>query len=306
MSSKKGNFIFRELKKRWQLYLLLLVPLAYVVIFCYLPMAGLVIAFKNYSISRGIFGSEWVGLKYFKQFFSTSVFFTLLKATLSISIYQLIAGFPIPIMLALALNEVRSTKLKKSAQLITYAPYFISTVVMVSIIIQILDINTGLVNNIIGLFNGRDINFMGRPEWFAGIYVWTGVWQTAGFQAIIYIAALSGVDPCLIEAAVIDGASRAQRVRYVDLPTIKPTIVILLIMSIGRIMSIGFDKIYLMQNSVNLPVSEIISTFVYKRGLQQLQFSYASAVGLFNSIVNFALLIVANMIARKTTDSSLW
>ena len=306
MTIIKKNSLKTELKKRWQLYLLLLLPVLYIVIFYYLPMAGLVIAFKEFSVRNAFFGGQWVGLKYFVQFISTPMFPNLLRNTLVLSVYQLLAGFPIPILLALFINEIKSSHFKKSVQTITYAPYFISTVVMVSIIMQVLNLNTGVVNNIIRLVGGNPIDFMARPELFVHIYVWSGVWQTMGFSAIIYIAALSGVDPSQVEAAVIDGAGKLQRVWHIDIPAIKPTIVVLFIMAVGRIMSVGFDKAYLMQNPLNLPVAEIISTFVYKRGLQQLQFSYATAVGLFNSIINFVLLYITNAVSKKFGEDSLW
>lgn len=306
MTITKKNGFKAELKKRWQLYLLLVLPVSYILIFHYLPMAGLIIAFKEFSIRNAFFGGKWVGLKYFNQFITTPMFPNLVRNTLVISIYQLLAGFPIPILLALFLNEVKSNRFKKTVQTITYAPYFISTVVMVSIILQVLNVHTGLVNNIIRVMGGTTIDFMAKPDLFIHIYVWSGVWQSMGFSAIIYIAALSGVDPSQVEAAIIDGAGKVQRVWYIDLPAIKSTIVVLFIMAVGRLMSVGFDKVYLMQNPLNLPVSEIISTFVYKRGLQQLQFSYATAVGLFNSIINFILLMITNTVSRKFGENSLW
>lgn len=306
MTIIKKNSIKTELRKRWQLYLLLVLPVIYILVFYYLPMAGLVIAFKEFSIRSAFVGGKWVGLKYFVQFMSTPMFLNLMRNTMILSIYQLLAGFPIPIILALFLNEVKNKHFKKSVQTITFAPYFISTVVMVSIILQVLSFNTGLINNVIRILGGNPIDFMAKPELFVHIYVWSGVWQTMGFNAIIYIAALSGVDPSQVEAAIIDGASKVQRVLHIDLPAIKPTIVVLFIMAVGRIMSVGFDKAYLMQNPLNLPVAEIISTFVYKRGLQQLQFSYATAVGLFNSVINFVLIYITNAISKKIGENSLW
>ncbi len=211
-----------------------------------------------------------------------------------------------PIILALCLNEIKNILFKKTVQMITYFPYFISTVVMVGIVLQMLNLQGGFVNNLITLLGGKPINFMGIPKLWRHIYVWSGVWQNTGYGAIIYIAALSGVDPQLIESAVIDGASRIQRVRHIDLPAIAPTVTIMLILGIGGIMNVGFEKVYLMQNNLNLDVSEIISTYVYKRGLQHYQYSYSTAVGLFNSIVNFILLLIANTVARRIGESSLW
>ncbi|MGB4368190.1 MAG: ABC transporter permease subunit, partial [Caldicoprobacterales bacterium] len=281
-------------------------PVIYILIFAYGPMGGVVVAFKDFSIRRGIMGSDWVGLKYFKQFLSTPLFYNLLRNTIIISLYGLIAGFVMPIILALCLNEIKNILFKKTVQMITYFPYFISTVVMVGIVLQMLNLQGGFVNNLITLLGGKPINFMGIPKLWRHIYVWSGVWQNTGYGAIIYIAALSGVDPQLIESAVIDGASRIQRVRHIDLPAIAPTVTIMLILGIGGIMNVGFEKVYLMQNNLNLDVSEIISTYVYKRGLQHYQYSYSTAVGLFNSIVNFILLLIANTVARRIGESSLW
>ena len=295
-----------DIKHRWQLYIMLVLPLAYIIIFCYIPMGGIVLAFRKFTIRGSIFGTEWEGLNYFRQFFLTPVFPQILKNTLVISFYGLVAGFPMPIILAVFLNEVRSIWFKKTLQTVTYAPYFISTVVMVGIILQILHLRVGIVNNILDVLGLNRVDFMGKSGYFRHIYVWSGIWQSMGLSAVIYIAALSGVDPSLIQASVIDGVNRLQKIIHIDLPTIAPTIVIQLIFAVGGIMSLGFDKIWLLQNPVNLPVSEIISSFVYKRGIENMQYSYATAVGLFNSVVNFALLAVANLGAKKIGDTSLW
>lgn len=292
--------------KQWQLYLMVLLPVVYILIFYYAPMFGIVVAFKDFSIRRGILGSEWVGLKYFQQFLSTPLFYQLLRNTVMLSLYGLVAGFFMPILLALALNDVKNVFFKKTVQMVTYFPYFISTVVMVGIILQLLNPQGGLINNIIAMLGGERINFMGDPKLWRSIYVWSGVWQGTGYGAIIYIAALSGVDPQLVESAVIDGVSRVQRVRYIDLPAIAPTVTIMLVLAIGGIMAVGYEKVYLMQNTLNLDVSEIIATYVYKRGLINYQYSYSTAVGLFNSVVNFLLLIFANTIARRVSENSLW
>ncbi len=292
--------------RQWQLYLMVLLPVVYILIFAYGPMGGLVVAFKDFSIRRGIMGSEWVGFKFFQQFLSTPHFYNLIRNTVILSLYSLAAGFIMPIILALALNETKNVFFKKTVQMTTYFPYFISTVVMVGIVLQMLNLRGGFINNLIVLLGGEPINFMGIPKLWRSIYVWSGVWQGTGYSAIIYIAGLSGVDPELVEAAIIDGVSRVQRVWHIDLPAIAPTVTIMLILAIGGIMSVGFEKVYLMQNDLNLDVSEIISTFVYKRGLINYQYSYSTAVGLFNSVVNFALIFIANTIARKVGDSSLW
>lgn len=298
--------VLYELKRRGRLYIMLIVPVAYVIIFCYVPMSGVLIAFEDYSLRKGVWGSQWVGLKHFQDFFSTPVFRQLIGNTLALSVYGFVAGFPTPIILALALNECKRARFKKTVQMITYAPYFISTVVMVSIIIQFLHVRTGLVNNVMVLLGFEAYDFMGNPAAFRSIYVWSGVWQGVGYSAVIYLAALSGVDQSLQEAAIIDGANRFQRVYHVDLPGILPTIVIQMILSLGSLLSVGYEKVFLMQNSLNLSQSEIISTYVYKRGLQDIQYSYSTAVGLFNSVVNLLLLCTANAIARRVNETSLW
>lgn len=306
-AKQKGKWNLKEdIKKRWQLYLMLLLPVLYIIIFCYLPMGGIVIAFKDYSFRKGILGSDWVGFKYFEQFFTSPDIKMLLANTLIISLYQLLITFPAPIILALALHIIGNDRFKKFMQTITYAPYFISTVVMVGIVLQCLHLNIGIVNTFLDSVGLDRIDFMGRISYFRHIYVWSGVWQTTGFSAIIYIAALGNVDQSLVEASLIDGANRWQRIRIVELPTLKPIITIQLIMAIGSIMGIGFEKMFLMQNTMNLPVSEIISTYMFKRGMENMQYSFATAVGLFNSVVNFILLFIANKLSQKFGETSLW
>ena len=301
-----GKRISVEVKRHWQLYLMLVLPVTYLIIFAYLPMGGAVIAFNHYSIRGGIWGSEWVGLKHFKNFFTTPDFKNLMTNTLALSLYSLIISFPMPILLALAINEMRGRHYKKVVQMVTYLPYFISTVVLVGIMQNIFSVRTGLVNNIIMLFGGKAIDFMGKPGLFRSLYVWSGVWQGMGYSAVIYIAALASVDISQTEAAIIDGAGRFARVWNVDIPAIMPTIVIQLILAVGSIMSLGFEKVYLMQNPVNMQTSEIISTFVYKRGLINFQYSYATAVGLFNSVCNMVLIVLANMFSKRVNETSLW
>ena len=269
-------------------------------------MYGLQIAFKDYIPSYGIEGSKWVGFKHFINFINSHQFSRLIGNTITISLYSLIAGFPIPIILALALNECTSTKFKKAVQMITYAPHFISTVVMVGIILLILSPSSGIINQFIQLFGGKPIDFMAKPEWFKSIYVWSGVWQGMGYSSIIYIAALAGIDPTLHEAAIVDGASRWQRIWHVNIPGILPTVTILLIMNFGSIMSVGYEKILLMQNSLNMAKSDVISTFVYRMGLESAQYSFSAAVGLFNAVINFILLAIVNMVAKKLGETSLW
>ncbi|MFR2839237.1 MAG: ABC transporter permease [Zhenhengia sp.] len=296
----------KRIMRHWQLYIILLIPVVLVAIFSYGPMYGLQIAFKDYIPSYGIEGSKWVGFKHFINFINSHQFSRLIGNTITISLYSLIAGFPIPIILALALNECTSTKFKKAVQMITYAPHFISTVVMVGIILLILSPSSGIINQFIQLFGGKPIDFMAKPEWFKSIYVWSGVWQGMGYSSIIYIAALAGIDPTLHEAAIVDGASRWQRIWHVNIPGILPTVTILLIMNFGSIMSVGYEKILLMQNSLNMAKSDVISTFVYRMGLESAQYSFSAAVGLFNAVINFILLAIVNMVAKKLGETSLW
>ena len=303
-TEKKKWSLKEDIQKRWQLYLMLLLPLAYIIVFCYVPMGGILIAFEDYSFRKGILGSDWVGLKYFEQFFSNPDMMKLLKNTLVISFYSLLISFPAPIVLALALHIIGGKRFKKFMQSLTYAPYFISTVVMVGIILQCFHLNIGIVNNLLALVGLDRVDFMGRASYFRHIYVWSGVWQTTGYAAVIYIAALGNVDQSLVEASLIDGANRLQRIKIVELPALKPIITIQLIMAIGSIMGVGFEKVFLMQSPLNLSVSEIISTYVYKRGLKDMQYSFATAVGLFNSVVNFILLFLANKISQKFGETS--
>ena len=304
---KEKKWSLREdIRRRWQLYLMLLLPVAWLIIFCYVPMGGIAIAFQDYSFKRGIFGSEWVGLKYFKQFFTNPDMERILKNTIILSLYQLAATFPTPIILALALHIIGGKHFKKFMQSLTYAPYFISTVVLVGIMLQCLHLNVGIVNTFLDMIGLDRIDFMGKASYFRHIFVWSSVWQTTGYSAIIYIAALGNVDQSLVEASLIDGANRLQRIRIVELPALKPIITIQLILAIGNIMSLGFDKAILMQNDLNMSVSEIIATYVYKRGLRDMQYSFATAVGLFNSVVNFILLFIANKLSQKFGETSLW
>ncbi len=285
---------------------MILPPLALLLVFNYWPMSGVLVSFENFSVRRGIFGSQWVGLKYYIEFVTSPTFKQLFLNTIIISVYNLAASFPIPIILAIAINEVQNIRFKKLVQTVTYAPYFISTVVLVAMTMQFLDLHNGFVNHVIALLGFEPINFMGNPSMFRSIYVWSGVWQTMGYSAIIYIAALSSVDTSLIEASIIDGASRFQKIRYVDIPVISPTIIIMLILAIGNMLGIAYEKVYVMQNPLNIGQSEIINTFVYKRGLQSIQYSYATAVGFFNSVVNLFLLLLANWGAKKIGDTSLF
>ena len=296
----------KKILKHWQLYLVISPAIAYIIIFAYVPMYGVQIAFKDFHFSKGMLGSPWVGLKYFTYFFGSPNFSLLIKNTLSLSAYSIIAGFPFPILLAISLNEAGSRIYKKTVQMVTYAPYFISTVIFVSIVFQVLDTRNGILNTLIRLAGGRSVNFMGSPKWFSSIYVWSGIWQATGYTAIIYLAALSGIDPTLHEAAIVDGATKIQRILRIDIPGITPVIVIMLILQSGQIMNVGFEKIFLMQNPLNLRSSEVIATFVYKVGLISGNYSYSTAVGLFNSVINMFLLVIVNSIARRLGEHSLW
>ena len=304
--SKKRSPIWKSVRRYWRLYLFLLIPVVLVITFSYVPMYGITLAFKDYRAKLGILGSPWAGLKYFKQFFNTPNFSLLLKNTLSLSVYSLVWSFPAPILLALAVNEVRQKWFKKTVQMITYAPYFISTVVLVGMMIRLTNARYGLISQMIQLFGGQPVDLMSIPSMFKPLYVFSGVWQGMGYSAVIYIAALSNADPSLYEAAIIDGANRLQKIIHIDIPTILPTVTLLLIMSVGNIMSVGAEKVYLMQNNLNLIESEIISTYVYKIGLISGQFSLSTAVGLFNSVVNFILLFAVNKLAQKIGETSLW
>lgn len=296
----------RRIMKYRAYYLFILPALVYVLIFNYGPLYGIQIAFKDYKGALGIAGSRWVGLRHFKSFLTGYNFVTLMRNTFAISIYQLAVGFPIPIILALMLNEIRFPRYKKAVQTILYAPHFISMVVMVGIIITMFSPSIGVINTIRARMGLERVYYMALPSAFRHLYVWSGVWQGMGWSAVIYISALSAVDPELHEAARIDGASRFQRVLYINLPTIQPTITILFIMSVGSLASVGYEKIYLLQNDLNVGVSEVISTYVYKRGIQNTNYSFSTAVGLFNNVINIVLLLGANAISRKVSQTSLF
>ena len=303
------NKMIKKKKRRnstWQFWAIILIPLVLVFVFNYIHMFGVIIAFEDFSPRKGILGSDWVGLKYVIQFLTSQSSTKVIKNTFILGIYQLIFTFPVPIILAVSLNECRSRHIKKFVQLITYAPYFISTVVLVGILMQVTDMRIGIINRIIGIFNIGPINFFGDKDLFRGLFVGSGIWQTMGYSAVIYLASLAGVSMELKEAAICDGANRLKRICHVDIPGIFPTIVTMFIFNCGNIINIGFEKAYLMQNSVNMPKSELISTFVYKVGLSNANYSFATAAGLFNSVISFVLLIIVNQISKKLTDTSLF
>lgn len=306
LGSRRRSKFRLYMKEYWQLYTLILPAVIAVFIFSYIPMYGAQIAFRDYKFNLGYLESEWVGLKHFIRFFTGDNFTVLLKNTLGISIYQLIAGFPIPIILALMLNEVNSSKFKKTVQMLTYAPHFISTVAICGLIVLFLQRDTGLINLIIKFFGGEGKDFLTDSKSFKTIFVLSGIWQTMGWSSIIYIAALSGVDTQVIEAARVDGANRLQKIWHIDLTSIKPTILILLILQVGTLMNVGYEKILLLQNALNMSSSDVISTYVYRVGVQGAQYSYTTAIGLFNSAVNIVLLLTVNQITKKLGQSSLF
>jgi putative aldouronate transport system permease protein len=298
--------LVKNMQRHWQLYLLVVLPLFYLILFKYIPMFGAQIAFKDFNVVKGILSSPWVGLKYFHQFFDSPNFGTLIRNTLFLNVFALLIGFPAPIILALALNEIRQGFFKRAVQMVTYAPYFISTVVMVSMMIIFLSPRVGIASTILKALHMENINLLGIPEYFRGIYVWSDVWQNTGYGAIIYMAALAGINPQLYEAARVDGASRLQKLWHIDIPGLMPTAVILLILNVGQLMNVGFEKVFLMQNPLNVSTSEVISTYVYKIGLLGANFSFSSAIGLFNSVINLLLLLIVNFVARKISSNSLW
>ena len=296
----------RDFRHCWQMWILLLPALIWLVVFCYTPMYGLLIAFKDYKANLGILGSPWAGLKYFRQFFETDIAFTSIVNTIRISGFSLLFSFPIPILFALMLNQISSSKVRKFLQSVSFMPYFISAVVLVGMLNIILSPTTGFVNVFLNHFGMGGKMFMTREEYFLLIYILSGIWQSMGFNAIVYIAALTTIDTALYEAATIDGASNFKQILYIEIPSILPTIIVMFILATGNMLSVGYEKVYLMQSSLNLSVSEVVSTYVYKVGIQSAQFSFATAVGLFNSVANFLIIFVTNAISRRISDISLF
>ncbi|PWM33797.1 MAG: sugar ABC transporter permease [Clostridiales bacterium] len=296
--------MLKKVRKYWQLYLLVIPAIIYVLIFSYGPMYGIIIAFEDFRPKRGYLGSEWVGLEHFIRFITYPDFWKLIKNTLSLSLYSLLT-FPCAIILALLINEIKNTKFKKTVQMVTYAPHFLSIVVMCSLVVLMVG-RDGPLGHLYAMFTGKSENLLTIPSLFSSIYVWSGVWQSTGWGTIIYLAALSGISPDLIEAAEIDGANRLQVIRHVNIPGIMPTIVIMFIMSVGGILSVGFEKVFLLQNDLNLGVSNVISTYTYQIGLIGGQFSYSTAIGLFNNIVNIIMLFLANTVLKKVSGTGLF
>lgn len=296
----------RKIKSNIPLYVLLFPSIILLIIFAYIPMLGLVIAFKDYSPANGILNSPWVGFKYFTQFFNSVQFGTTMMNTLKISIYSILVGFPLPILLALLCNQLRTGKFKKVFQVTTYLPHFISTMVMCGMIILFLSPNSGLIANIFKSLGWTMPNLLSKPDSFAGVYVWSDVWQHIGWDSIIYLAALSAIDPTYYEAATMDGASRIQKILNIDLPLLLPTAMILLILRAGSLLSIGFEKVLLLQNPLNIAGSEVISTYVYKVGMINFQYSYSTAIGLFNTVVNLIILLSVNWFSKRYTKTGLF
>lgn len=303
-----GRLIRDELTKRWQLYLLLLLPISFLVVFNYVPMYGAQISFRNYTAKDGILGSAWVGVKHFVKFFTSPQFWRLIRNTFVLSTYGLLAGFPIPVMLALALNNVDNEHYRKTVQMVTYAPHFISTVVLVGMMSQLFSYNYGLINKVIDTLGGSRKLFLTEPQYFRHLYVWSGVWQGMGYNSIIYISALSSIDPSLYEAAKVDGASRMQRILHIEIPGILPTIITLLILNTGRLLSVGHEKVLLMQCTQNYETSDILSIYIYRMTFKGSlpDYSYTTAIGLFNSVINFMLITLVNAISKRVTETSLW
>lgn len=304
---KPNSELRQRIVRHWPLYAIIALPTAFLLVFSYWPMVGVQIAFRNFNPVQGIWGSPWVGLQQFELFLSSPYFWPLVKNTLVLSLYYLIVSIPCSLILALALNEVKHVRFKKTVQMFTYAPYFISTVILVGMIQIMLSPTSGplaLFSSLLG--NNNPPNVLASADSFSSVYVWSGIWQETGYAAIIYLAALASVNPELYEAARIDGASRLQKIRYIDLPGIASTIIILMILSVGGLLSIGFEKVFLLQNNLNLSSSEVISTYVYKIGLVNADFSFATAISLFNSVIGLILITAVNYSARKVSDSSLF
>lgn len=297
---------WRRIRASWQLYVLLLPAVLYVLVFKYWPMYGAQIAFRDYNPVDGFSGSPWVGLEHFERFVESFQFERLLANTLTLNALGLLIAFPIPIILALIVNQLQSQRFKKFTQTVLYSPSFISVVVVVGMIYLLFSPRSGIVNNAITAVGGEPVFFMGSPEWFRPLYIGSDIWQNAGFSMIVYLAALTAIDPALHEAARVDGASKWQRIRHIDIPGIMPVITILFILAIGNLFNLGFEKVLLMQTDLNLPASEVIQTYVYKTGLQSAQFSYSAAIGLFNSLINLTLLLTFNWVARRANKTSLW
>lgn len=296
----------KSIKTDWQLYMLLIPGFVLVFIFCYMPMYGISIAFKDYNPLKGFAESPWVGFKHFKMFMSSYYFWRLIRNTLKISITSFLFGFPAPILLALLLNELKSKHFKKTVQTISYFPHFVSTVVIVGMLVQFTSPSTGIINQVIKSLGGQPINFMVEGEWFVPMYVITGIWQGIGWGSIIYLAGLSNIDQEQYEAAIVDGASRFKQIIYISIPGILPTIMIMLILAVGSLMSVSFEKVLLMYNELIYEETDVLNTYIYRLGITNRQYSYSTAVGFFQTIINCTLVVGANFFSKKYTEASLW
>ncbi|MBO0995757.1 ABC transporter permease [Bacillus sp. SD088] len=300
-----GRRLVKDLKRNKYIYIMVLPVVIYYLIFHYGPMYGVQIAFKDFSLTEGIWGSEWVGFKHFLDFFKGYYFWRLIRNTFLINIYELLLAFPAPILLALLLNELRRIWFKRVVQTISYLPHFISVVVVVGMLVDFTTQN-GLINQLLSIFGVEPISFLQKPEWFRTLYIGSGIWQSIGWGSIIYLAAMSNINSELYEAAKIDGANRFKQALHVTIPGIAPIIIILLILQIGSMMSVGFEKIILMYNPLTYDTADVISTYVYRKGILEANFSFSAAVGLFNAIINLTLLVLANRISAKVSETSLW
>ncbi len=301
----KTKKTLKNMGRHWQLYLLLIPIIVFFIVFKYVPMYGLQIAFRDYMVTKGFSGSPWVGLKHFNRFVHSPEFWLIIKNTLTISVFQLLISFPLPIIISLLINQLRKQRSKTIIQNVLIAPHFISLVVLIGMVMIFLNPRNGLINQLIIAFGGEPIHFLGKPEYFKGIYILSGVWQNTGWDTVIYIAALSSIDPALYEAATVDGATRWQKIWRIDFPGILPVVITQLILNCGQMLSIGYEKILLLQNPLNRVASEVISTYEYQQGILNSQFSYSTAIGLFNAVINFAILLLVNHLAKKYSDTSI-
>lgn len=301
----KRRFII-AIKRDKFLFLLLIPAFLYYFTFFYIPIGGVIIAFKNYMPGHGIWGGDWVGLKWFIQFFDSVFAYRLVRNTVLISLYSILFGFPIPILFAICVTELRNMKIRRTVQTVSYLPHFVSIVALVGIIKNFLAVNDGLINNFIELFGGERLNFLMKPGYFRTIYVSSEIWQSFGFSSIIYIAAIMGIDPSLYESAKIDGITKFKEAWYITIPMISQTIIILFILRLGSIMSVGFEKVFLLYNTAVFETADVISTYVYRKGIESTSYSFSSAVGLINSVINFSFVFCSNMICRKAANTSLW
>ena len=307
--SSKKEVWKKNLRRDKYLLLMMLPVIIYFLVFCYFPMTGLWMAFTQYKIGSGLPGlyfSEFVGFKWFQQFFGSVYLWRLVRNTFLLSFYSLIFGFPIPILFAVAVTQLKGKKLQKTIQVSTYLPYFISTVVVCGMINNFLSPSSGIINQLLNKIGIESVNFMSLPQWFRPIYVISGSWQSFGFNSIIFVAAIMGISPDLYEAMRVDGANKRQVIWHLVLPSIKPTIILLLIMTLGSMMSVGFEKVYLLYNTAVYETADVIQTYVYRQGILSNNYSYAAAVGLFNSVINFTIVVVANRLSRKVTDTAIW